>query len=252
MGGLRKELPVTHICFLIGCLAIAGIPPLSGFFSKEQILLAAYQNNRPVYWIGLITSGITAFYMFRLYFSLFWRKTAQQQPPDSPGEGGFAMMFPLLLLGTGAALGGFVPFGKLVSSDGIPLETTLHLGFSIAPVLLGLLGIALASWLYKKDSPRPGKIAEALGSLYHVTRKKFYIDEIYLFITRRILFNLVGRPAAWFDRHIVDGIVNLAGKTTESLSVNLKKIQSGKVQHYAIYFLAAAISLAILVIYVWR
>ena len=74
MGGLRKYLPVTHITFLIACLAIAGIPPFAGFFSKEEILPAAYQNNTIIYWIGLITSGLTAFYMFRLYFSIFWNK----------------------------------------------------------------------------------------------------------------------------------------------------------------------------------
>src|SRR5687768_3254856 len=74
MGGLRKFLPVTHVCFLIACLAIAGIPPFAGFFSKEEILLAAYNNNQPIYFIALITSGLTAFYMFRLYFSIFWNK----------------------------------------------------------------------------------------------------------------------------------------------------------------------------------
>ncbi len=74
MGGLRKYLPVTHITFLVACLAISGIPPFAGFFSKEEILLAASQHNQVVYWIGLITSGLTAFYMFRLYFSIFWNK----------------------------------------------------------------------------------------------------------------------------------------------------------------------------------
>src|SRR5439155_4500209 len=72
MGGLRKYMPITHITFLFACLAIAGIPPFAGFFSKEEILLAAWQNNRTIYYIALITSGITAFYMFRLYFSVFW------------------------------------------------------------------------------------------------------------------------------------------------------------------------------------
>ena len=71
MGGLRKYLPITHITFLIACLAIAGVPPFAGFFSKEEILLAAYQHNTAIYWIALITSGLTAFYMFRLYFQYF-------------------------------------------------------------------------------------------------------------------------------------------------------------------------------------
>src|SRR6187397_2215738 len=86
MGGLRKYLPVTHITFLIACLAIAGIPPFAGFFSKEEILLAAYQNNQFIYWIALITSALTAFYMFRLYFGIFWNKEARSNN-DHRGEG---------------------------------------------------------------------------------------------------------------------------------------------------------------------
>src|SRR5258705_5689311 len=84
MGGLRKFMPVTHVTFLIACLAIAGVPPFAGFFSKEEILMAAWQNNTAIYFIGLITSGITAFYMFRLYFSIFWNKPHHSQlTPDS-------------------------------------------------------------------------------------------------------------------------------------------------------------------------
>ncbi len=107
MGGLRKYLPVTHITFLVACLAISGIPPFAGFFSKEEILLAASQNNQLIYWIGLITSGLTAFYMFRLYFSIFWSKATPSLPERSHGEGGFAMILPLILLAIGAAFAGF-------------------------------------------------------------------------------------------------------------------------------------------------
>ena len=80
MGGLRRSMPVTHCCFLVACLAIAGIPPFSGFFSKEEILLAAYHHHQTIYWIGLFTSGLTAFYMFRLYFSIFWNRTFSCNP----------------------------------------------------------------------------------------------------------------------------------------------------------------------------
>src|SRR6187551_1548825 len=109
MGGLRKHLPITHITFLIACLAIAGIPPFAGFFSKEEILLAAYHHNIVIYWTALVTSGLTAFYMFRLYFNIFWNKPAHVH--ESHGEGGFAMMMPLILLSVGAAAAGFIPFG---------------------------------------------------------------------------------------------------------------------------------------------
>ncbi len=252
MGGLRKFLPVTHITFLIACLAIAGVPPFAGFFSKEEILLAAYQHNTVIYWIALITSGLTAFYMFRLYFNIFWSKEHHHPHEHHHGEGGFAMIMPLLLLGAGACISGFIPFGHFVSSDGNRLETEFHLQFSIAPVLLALAGISLAVILYKKQNEKPERIASSLGSLYKAAYSKFYIDEIYIFITRKILFNLIGRPAAWIDRNIVDGMVNATGNATEAVSEEVKGFQSGKVQQYAIYFLVGVIGLAVLFMYVWK
>jgi len=256
MGGLRKYLPITHITFLIACLAIAGIPPFAGFFSKEEILLAAYQNNMIIYWIALMVSGLTAFYMFRLYFSIFWRDSLLSSRRGAGGEvhseGGFAMMLPLVLLAIGAAGAGFIPFGKYVSSDGVALESKFHLSFSILPVVLGLTGIITAMWLYKKQNDKSNKIAAALSGLYKTAYHKFYIDEIYLFITKKVLFNLVGRPAAWFDKNIVDGLINFTGNTTQEISESIKKIQSGKVQQYAIYFLVAIIGLAVLFIYWWK
>jgi len=272
MGGLRKYLPITHITFLIACLAIAGVPPFAGFFSKEEILLAAYEHNPTIYWIALITSGLTAFYMFRLYFSIFWSKEHQHHakedkaeipnaPAPSPleraggevhkGEGGFAMMMPLVLLAIAAAAAGFIPFGHFVSSDGKRLETAFHLQFSIAPVALGLGGIFIAMWLYKKQSNKPDKIAAALSGLYKSAYHKFYIDEIYVFITQKIIFNLIGRPAAWFDKNVVDGLINATGNGTKDISESIKGLQSGKVQSYAIYFLAGVIGLALLFIYWW-
>lgn len=251
MGGLRKYLPITHLTFLIACLAIAGVPPFAGFFSKEEILLAAYQNNMAIYWIALITSGLTAFYMFRLYFSIFWNKQHEVHG-DRHGEGGFVMMLPLVLLAVGAAAAGFIPFGEFVSTDGKALESHFHLQFSIAPVALGLAGILAAMWLYKNQNSRPDKLAASFSGLYKAAYHKFYIDEIYLFVTKKVLFNLVGRPAAWFDKNVVDGIVNLTGSATQAVSERIKKLQSGKVQQYALYFLAGVIVLATLFIYIWR
>ena len=252
MGGLRKYLPITHISFLIACLAIAGVPPFAGFFSKEEILLAAYQNNTAIYYVALVTSGLTAFYMFRLYFSIFWSKEHIQHGENHHGEGGFAMMIPLLLLAVGAAAAGFIPFGYFVSSDGAALESNFHAAFSIAPVTLGLAGIFTAMWLYKKENNRPAKIAGTLSGLYQAAHHKFYIDELYGFVTKKIIFNLIGRPAAWIDKNMVDGMVNATGNTTQAISEKMKGFQSGKVQNYAIYFLAGVIGLALLFIYVWK
>ena len=107
-------------------------------------------------------------------------------------------------------------------------------------------------WLYKKENTRPNRVAAALNGFYKAAYNKFYIDEAYLFITRKVLFNLVGRPAAWFDKNVVDGLVNLTGNTTQAISEKIKKVQSGKVQQYAIFFLAGVIGLALLFIYVWK
>lgn len=252
MGGLRKYLPITHITFLIACLAIAGVPPFAGFFSKEEILLAAYQHNPSIYWIALITSGLTAFYMFRLYFNIFWSKEHRPHNEHQHGEGGFTMMMPLLLLSVGALAAGFIPFGHFVSSDGKQLATEFHLQFSIAPVALGLAGIFIAMWMYKKENNKPDKLAASLNGLYKAAYHKFYIDEIYTFITKKIIFNLIGRPAAWIDKNIVDGLINATGNGTKDISETIKGVQSGKVQQYAIYFLAGIIGLALLFIYWWK
>jgi NADH-quinone oxidoreductase subunit L len=256
MGGLRKYLPITHITFLIACLAIAGVPPFAGFFSKEEILLAAYQHNQTIYWIALVTSGLTAFYMFRLYFSIFWGRTSptplERGWGEVKSEGGFAMMMPLILLAIGAAAAGFIPFGHFVSTDGKELATEFHLQFSIAPVALGLAGIFIAGWMYKKENNKPEKMAASLNGIYKAAYHKFYIDEIYVFITQKIIFNLVGKPAAWIDKNIVDGVVNATGNGTKEISEIIKGIQSGKVQQYAIYFLVSIIGLALLFIYLWK
>ena len=250
MGGLRKLMPITHLTFLIACLAIAGVPPFAGFFSKEEILLAAYHNNPTIYWVALITSGLTAFYMFRLYFNIFWNKEYHAHG-DHHGEGGFVMMMPLILLGIGAAAAGFIPFGHFVSSDGTALESKFHLQFSIAPVALGLIGIFTAMAFYKKQNDKPDKIASSLNGLYQAAYHKFYIDELYIFITKKILFNLIGRPIAWIDKNIVDGLINAIGNITRGISEMIKGFQSGKVQQYALYFLFGAIGLVLLFVYVW-
>ncbi|MEO6670350.1 MAG: NADH-quinone oxidoreductase subunit L [Ferruginibacter sp.] len=259
MGGLRKYMPITHLTFLIACLAIAAVPPFAGFFSKEEILLAAYQNSTTIYWVALITSGLTAFYMFRLYFNIFWSKVPSLQEREGGeahnehhGEGGFLMMMPLILLAIGAAAAGFIPFGHFVSSDGTALENKFHLQFSIAPVALGLAGIFTAMAFYKKKNDKPDRIASSLNAFYRLSYHKFYIDELYLFITKKILFNLIGRPIAWIDKNIVDGLMNAIGNSTRRISEVIKGFQSGKVQQYSMYFLIGAIGLVVLFVYIWK
>jgi NADH-quinone oxidoreductase subunit L len=257
MGGLRKFMPITNIAFLIACLAIAGIPPFAGFFSKEEILLAAWQNNTAIYYIGLITSGITAFYMFRLYFSIFWNNT-HHSPPHSyrdtthHPEGTMSMKIPLVILTIGTLLVGFTPFSNFISSDGKAFASEVHLTFSIVPVTIAIVGILIAYSLYFKRSDRPQKVAASLGGLYKTAYRKFYMDEIYLFVTKKVIFNLVGRPSAWIDRNIVDGTMNGIAWTTGKISVLIKGVQSGRVQSYALYFFGGIVVLAIVILYLWK
>ncbi len=162
------------------------------------------------------------------------------------------MKLPLVILAVLAVVTGFVPFGQFVSSDGSPLAAHFNLMFSIAPVGLALLAILIAANLYKKENNKPAKMASAFGGLYNAAVRKFYIDELYLFITKKVLFNLVGRPAAWFDKHVVDGFVNGTANVTATTSHLIKGVQSGKVQSYAIYFFGGVIALAALFIYYWN
>jgi NADH-quinone oxidoreductase subunit L len=251
LGGLRKLMPVTHITFLIACLAIAGIPPFSGFFSKEEILLAAYRSDRLIYSIAVLTSALTAFYMFRLYYSIFWRKNTHHHN-QTHEEGSLSMKIPLIILAICTAFAGFVPISSWITSDGAPIESHMDWGFSAFPVLMALTGIGLATFLYKTDNSRPQVITSSLGNLYKAAYRKFYIDEIYLFVTRKIIFNCIGRPAAWVDKNIVDGLVNAMASGTAKTSMLIKGFQSGKVQNYALYFFGGIVGLAVLFIYLMK
>ena len=252
MGGLRKFMPITHFAFLIACLAIAGVPPFAGFFSKEEILMAAWQSNPTIYYIGLITAGITAFYMFRLYFSIFWNKPPEPQWASKHSEGTLSMKLPLVILAIGTMTVGFIPFSNFVSPDGRAFHSPFHLLFSVAPVALAVLGILIAFSLYFRQSNRSEKISFALGGLYRVAYKKFYIDELYLFITKKVIFSLVGKPAAWIDRNIVDGTMNGIAWTTASISSLIRNVQSGRIQSYTLYFFGGIICLVIIFLYLWK
>jgi NADH-quinone oxidoreductase subunit L len=247
MGGLRKYLPITHITFLIACLTIAGVPFLSGFFSKDEILVAALNHNKLLFAIEYIVAGLTAFYMFRLYFTVFWGKDRHYH--HTPHESPLVMTLPLMFLAVASIFAGYLPFHHLVTSDKIGFSTEMHYAVAVPSVLIGLLGIAVAWILYKKESDIPAKLAKSWGILYTATYNKFYFDEIYMFVTKKIIFNYLSRPIAWFDRHIVDGFMVGIGTVTEKLSYQIKGMQSGQLQHYAFMFVAGSLALALSMIY---
>ena len=259
MGGLRKLMPITHIAFLIACLAIAGIPPFAGFFSKEEILAAAFEENKFIYGLALFTAALTSFYMFRLYFNIFWSKEAASNAHSDDhhnahhhSEGSWTMKLPLVILAACAITVGFIPFSNYITSDGAALETHINILFSIAPVGLSLLAILLSASFYKTQNTKSDKVVATLNGLYKIAYQKFYIDELYLWITKKIIFPFIGQPIAWADKNIVDGFMLLLAKTTSKISTAIKGVQSGKVQNYALYFLGGVLALSVLFIYIWK
>ncbi|MDP3003009.1 MAG: NADH-quinone oxidoreductase subunit L [Bacteroidales bacterium] len=250
MGGLRKYLPITHMTFLIACLTIAGIPPLSGFFSKDEILAAAFHNNKLLFAVEYAVAGLTAFYMFRLYFSIFWGKDTHYH--HTPHEAPATMTIPLIVLAIGSVFTGLIPFNELVTSDGKVFETELELIVAIPSVLIGLLGIGIAFVMYRKESEIPDKLAATFKYGYKWAYNKFYMDELYLFVTNKIIFRYISEPVAWFDRHIVDGTMNAIASVTQNVSFRIRGFQSGQLQKYAFVFVTGAIMLAILFIYLWK
>jgi len=250
MGGLRKYLPITHMTFLIACLTIAGIPPLSGFFSKDEILAAAFHHNKLLFAVEYAVAGLTAFYMFRLYFSIFWGKDTHYH--HTPHEAPATMTIPLIILAIGAVFAGFIPFNELVTSDGKGFETEIELIVAIPSVLIGLLGIGIAFIMYKKESAIPDKLALTFKYSYKWAYNKFYMDEVYLFVTKKIIFRFISEPVAWFDRHIVDATMNSIANVTQNVSFRIRDFQSGQLQKYAFVFITGAIMLAILFIYLWK
>ena len=249
MGGLRKYMPFTHWTFLIACLAIAGIPPFSGFFSKDEILTAVFNFNPYFGALMTFTAGLTAFYMFRLYYNIFWGK--EHKHAHTPHESPFAMLFPLIFLAIVTVFAGWaIPFGNFVSSDGVAFHSELDMTTATISVVVALLSIALATVFYMKDSKTPAKLATTFSGLHKAASHRFYVDEVYMFITKKVIFNNISTPIAWFDRHVIDATMNGFANVTQWTSRRIKGFQSGEVQHYAFVILLGAIMIAALVIFV--
>jgi NADH-quinone oxidoreductase subunit L len=247
MGNLRNFQPVTHITFLIACLAIAGIPPFAGFFSKDEILSAALAADPLYFGVAAFGAALTAFYMFRLYFMVFWgnERTYAHTPHESPA----LMLIPMIILAVGSVLAGFIPFGRYVSSNSEPLHAHLDMTVATISVVVALVGIVVAWIFYKKESNLPEKIATSFGGFYKAAVKKFYIDEVYLFITKSIIFKLISNSIAWFDKHIIDAFMDLTATVTNWVSFKIKDLQSGQLQHYGFIFLSGVILIVLTILY---
>lgn len=246
MHGLRKHMPITHITFLIGCLSIAGIIPFSGFFSKDEILSSCFGNSIFAYvWMSAV-AALTAFYMFRLYFLIFWWKEhkvheGHHAPKDQP----WTMTLPLIILAVVATLCGLIPFGNYVTWDGHPYDFMAHFNWTIAGISLAVAVIAIlvAARMYKTENPLPAKMRQAMPRLWDWCRNRFYFDELYMFITHKIIFDKICRPIAWFDRHIIDGTMDGLATITNKASYAIRGLQSGNTQNYVWVYLIGALAL---------
>ncbi|MEQ8359445.1 MAG: NADH-quinone oxidoreductase subunit L [Cytophagales bacterium] len=247
MGGLRKHQPITHSLFLIACLAIAGIPPFAGFFSKDEILAATFATHPIYFGIAVLVAGLTAFYMFRLYFIVFWGK--EKSYNHSPHEAPAIMLVPMMVLAGGSMLAGFIPFGNFISSDGEMFA--LHINWPVATtsVIVALVGIVAAWKFYKNETDAADKMAKSFGTLYISATKKFYIDELYIAITRGVIFKMISQPIAWFDRNVIDAFMNLMAAITNWVSEQIKEFQSGQVQKYAFIFISGVLLIVLSFIY---
>ncbi|MFM8295396.1 MAG: NAD(P)H-quinone oxidoreductase subunit 5 [Microcystaceae cyanobacterium] len=280
MGGLRKYMPITSACFLIGTLAICGIPPFAGFWSKDEILGLAFQANPALWLIGFGTAGLTAFYMFRMYFMTFegpFRgndKALHKKVFDfyglvptvndhedhshghSPHESPIAMTLPLMVLAIPSVLIGLIgrpwanQFEAFIHAPGEILEPVTEFDWSEfytmagSSIGIGLIGISVAILMYLQHKLDPAAIAEKYPVLYRFSLNKWYFDDLYdrLFVqgSRRL-----ARQIMEVDYKVIDGAVNLTGLVTLVSGEGLKYLENGRAQFYALIVFAAVLGFVI-------
>lgn len=245
MGGLRKYMPFTHITFLIACLAIAGIPPFSGFFSKDEILTACFRFSPVAGVIMTVIAGMTAFYMFRLYYCIFWGKTNDNYAHHTPHESPAVMTLPLVILAAITIVAGWaIPFGHLVSSNGEAYDIHLDTTVATTSIVIAVIAILIATWMYAgKTQPVADMLQKKFSGLHHAAYRRFYMDEVWMFVTKKIIFRCISTPLAWFDRHVIDQFMNFMAWGTNAAGETAQPIQSGKIQTYTMWFLGGIIVL---------
>ena len=261
MGGLRKYMPITHITFLISCLAIAGIPFFSGFSSKDEIISACFAYSPICGWWMTGVAAMTAFYMFRLYFGIFWgTENKEAHAAHTPHEAPLTMTLPLIILcvitvgvGIYTTLAGFLnwggSFGSFVTASG--KDYTIHFDTKIAftSTIIAICAIALATYIYKGEKqPVADRLYKMFPRLHRAAYKRFYMDEVWMFVTHKIIFRFFSRPIAWFDRHCVDGTFNFMAWGANEAGESLRPWQSGDVRQYAVWFLTGSVALALILL----
>ncbi len=250
MGGLRKYMPITHITFLIACLAISGIPPFSGFFSKDEILTAAFEFSPFIGWTMSFIAALTAFYMFRLYYCIFWGKENKElHAAHTPHEAPLSMTFPLMFLAAVTCVAGFIPFGEFVSSNGEAYTIHLDVQVALTSVCIAVVSILIATFMYmRKQQPVAEKLARTFKTLHTAAYHRFYMDEVWLFVTKKIIFRCISTPIAWWDRHVIDQFFNFIAWGTDATADEIRNMQNGSIQSYCIWFLSGVVILTLMLL----
>jgi NADH-quinone oxidoreductase subunit L len=244
MGGLRKQIPWTYATMMCAAVAIAGIPPFAGFFSKDAILLAAYHHAPWMYWLGVITAGMTAFYVFRaMFLAFFGEYRGDAHPHESPT----VMLAPLAVLALLSVGGGLLfKVPEFLSTIFPAMEVPENTGLMAISVAAGAIGILAAWWMY---IARPGLADDLAGSvkgLYTLVYNKYFVDEIYDAAVVKPMVN-GSRVVLWkgMDAGVIDGIVNGVGARARNVGGVLRLMQSGNVRSYATWVLFGSVVLIV-------
>jgi NADH-quinone oxidoreductase subunit L len=242
MGGLRKYAPITFWTLLCASLAISGIPPFAGFWSKDAILAASYAHAPWMYWIGTITAGMTAFYVFRaLFMTFFGEYRGHAHPHESPP----AMWAPLAVLAVLSVVGGFLFNVPKILGNMFPIVETVEVPWLVyVSVLAGVVGIGLAYYMYVVNLDLPEMITSRLGGLYTLVYNKYFVDEVY---DATVVHPLVegSRSVLWHgvDQGVIDGIVNGVGRESKTVGGFLRLMSSGNIRSYATWVVLGSVAL---------
>jgi NADH-quinone oxidoreductase subunit L len=240
MGGLKKFMPTTHITMLIGCIAISGIPPLSGFFSKDEMLLSMFLGNKAIYVIGFIVSVLTSFYMFRLYFMTFGGKLREEKihPHESPK----AMIIPLIVLAILSVIGGFVGIPELFAKNAHRLNRFLsgvinlpkehHISHSTEWILMAALLSCVVVAIFIANKLYNGKTDKEATGFAKVLENKWYVDELYDTVIVNPLISLGNLFKKYMEKSGIVQLVAGTGTLSYYLSKNIKSVQTGNIGMY--------------------
>jgi NADH-quinone oxidoreductase subunit L len=240
MGGLRKSMPWTFWTFVIGSLALAGVAPFAGFFSKDAILHLVMGRNIPLFAFAAVGSLFTAFYMSRLIFVTFLGSPrTERHVHESP----WVMRVPLVILAALSVTAGWwvEGFAKFVYF-GEPDTVHLNLAFAAVTQALPLAGVLFAYMLYVRGKPDPDALARSFPAVCNIIRRRFYVDELYDWIIDNVVLRF-SAVLAWFDRHAVDGSVNNVAWLTSWLGSTLRRVQTGRVQDYGMAVFGGVLAL---------